>query len=606
MNRKEYTRDIMLKGLTEYFKSQGYQVEEYNDRFLPARVPLYCKKEKKGKTDEIVIDFTTANIISKDTFFPTDVIDGVKIHEASPVRFYQYYFIKAKTYLAYPDYVEENEDFSDFKKVCSDRGIGLLKTSETKIEEIIKPRSLFEDICKKLNIKNYDAKMELEYHLRNCLHYFVYYPEPIFKKRAITNRTEQNIPFILIDKLCELKNVAYKKELITLAFKYRREARDDYDIAEKCITQLWKKYLGLDYPNIQRRVENILQRDEEYREHFVHQFQVFLIGTYILDSIYPEISETFKSKYECKIENVWLPAATFHDFSYGLQNFDTWLMQFFEETLRVKYSQTKENLNILNLDAAMIREALYDNIKKMVNQLKNEWEKNEKENLIRFFYEKAVRDRNHSVLSAISLLKLYDYADKKNIKIKESAILQAAIGIGGHDEDIWESLCGCQGYRRSHRDLPTEEKCIDGCGRTLWSPKRNRIYKEKILDGRPRNNIENYRCEEWEKAVMDRRLFEKIKFEESPILFLLIYCDNVQDWGRITSSDKKISNDLSSLKAINIEEKDGKISICVNLQSSGEEEKEDEIERMAWCLKDDRFKVYINEKLKIMNGNGGE
>ncbi len=604
MSSKEYTSDEMLKVLKEHFRNQGYKVEEYNDKFLPARVPLYCKNESKA--DEIVIDFTTTNIISKETFFPTDIIDRVRIHEAAPVRFYQYYFIKAKTYLAYPDYVEESEDFNDFKKVCKDRGIGLLKTSETKIEEIIKPRTLFEDICKKLGIKNSDTKMELEYHLRNCLHYFVYYPEPIFKKRAITGRTEQNIPFILIDKLCELKNVAYKKELNALAFKYRKEARDDYDIAEKCITQLWKKYLGLKYPNIQRRVENILQRDEEYREHFVHQFQVFLIGTYILDSIYPEISESFKSKFKCKIENVWLPATTFHDFSYGLQNFDTWLMQFFEETLRVKYDQTKENLNLLNLDAAMVREALYENIKKMVNQLKNKWEKNEKENLIRFFYEKAVRDRNHGVLSAISFLQLYDAADKKNVKINERAVLQVALGIGGHDEDIWESLCGCQGYRRSHRDLPTEEKCIAECHRALWSPKKNRIYKEKISDIGASHNIEEYRCEKWEKAVMDKRLMEKIKFKDDPILFLLIFCDNIQDEGRITSSDEKITNDRSSLKGINIEEKDGKISICVNLQSYEEEEKDKEIERMAWCLKDDRFKVYINEKLKIMNGSGGE
>jgi len=604
---KVYTREKMLLWLEKYFKDLGYEVDQYSEKFLPARVPLHCEKKEGNKIAEVVIEITTDRIISKNSFFPPLTVKGVKILlEASPVRFYQYYFPKASIFFAYPDYAQENAEYDDFKNVCAKRGIGLLKTSKAKIEEVVNPRPLFDEICDQLIIKNGDIKRKLEYYLRNCLHYFVYYPEPVFKRREITGKAEEKMSIVLIDKLLELKNIIYKDELKELASYYRRESRDDCEIAENCITDLWERYLGLEYPNIQRKVEDILQRDEEYKEHFVHQFQVFLIGSYILDTMYSEIANKFKEENGCEIEKVWLAASTFHDFSYGLQNFDTWLMHFFEDTLRVKNKQTKENLNILNLDAAMIREGLFDKITKMVDQLIGNWGKNNKEKVIRFFYEKAVRDRNHGILSSISLLKLCEEIDEKNRKITEKGILEAAVAIGFHDEDIWEALCGCQGYRRSSRMLPIEEdECIKRCERDPWLSKKSRIYEEKIYEKKTKKINYELRCESWERRIMKERIINKIEFENYPIRFLLIFCDNVQDEGRVTSTDKRFYRDYSSLIDVMINKKERKTIINVKLKSDELEKKDDELERVAWCLKDDRFRISINSTLRKMDGNGG-
>jgi len=481
---EEYTRDQMLQWLEQYFKSRGYVVDTYSREFLPARVPLYCKKKEGNKTEEVVIEITTDKIIRRDDFFPSLLIGSVEIPEASPVRFYQYYFPKTMIFYAYPDYVEENDEFINFKTVCEKRGIGLLKTSKTETKEVLKSHSLFSEICTQL-VDDKKTPEEIEEiigdYVENYLHYLVYYPDPVYRRRAISRRTKKDreiISFTLIDKLSELRNIIYKDDLMELASRYRQKSGDDYDIAEKYVTTLWKNYLGLDYPNIQRRVENILQRDEKYREHFVHQFQVFLIGAYILDTMYSGIASKFKEKYDCDIETVWLAASTFHDFNYGLQNFDTWLVQFFEDTLRIKSKQTKENLNLLNLDAAMIREALYDKLTKIVNQLNCKLEGDEKGKIFLFFYEKAVRDRNHGVLSAISLLKLYDDSDQENERSQKSiiigakGILQAALAIGCHDEDIWEALCGCLGYRRSPSKLPEKEDEVE---RVSWCLKDERF-----------------------------------------------------------------------------------------------------------------------------------
>ncbi|MBE3086637.1 MAG: hypothetical protein IMZ64_10530, partial [Bacteroidetes bacterium] len=340
---KEYTSTEMLEWLYEHFTSSGYEVVRYSKEFLPARVALYCtKKDNDRIVAEIVVEPTTDESLSIPGFFPTLTIPSpeaptshpVRIPGASPVRFYQYYFPNAQIFLAYPDYVKENEMFLEFKKYCVDKGIGLLKTSKSKIEEIVSARLLFDEICNRLvkasgNIKN--IKQHMEHFIQDYLHYLVYYPQPVYTRRAITGREEDikgTISFSLIDKQKGLKKIIYNKTLKELASNYRQKIDSDYDIAEKYTKKLWKQYLGLEYPNIQKRVENILQRDEVYREHFVHQFQVFLIGAFIIDMMHSEIAMKFYRKHRCSIEKAWLAASTFHDFNYGLQNFDTWLLQF--------------------------------------------------------------------------------------------------------------------------------------------------------------------------------------------------------------------------------------------------------------------------------------
>lgn len=187
---KEYTPEEMLQRLETHFKTLGYKVERYSKKFLPARVPLYCEKEK-DKTDEIIVEITTDRVISKDDFFPSIEIDHVVIPEASPVRFYQYYFPKAKICYAYPDNVEENTGFDDFKKVCEKRGIGLLKVSETGVEVLLESCPLFNKICNTLledKTKPEEIKNVISDLLDSYLHFLVYYPDPVYRRSEIMER----------------------------------------------------------------------------------------------------------------------------------------------------------------------------------------------------------------------------------------------------------------------------------------------------------------------------------------------------------------------------------------------------------------------------------
>lgn len=534
MNRA-YTVDKMLEWLEKHFKDDGYDVDTYSDEFLPVRVPLYCVKKEQNKIiDEMVIEITTDEIISKASFFPTLPIGKVLVQEASPARFYQYYFPYAKIFYAYPDYVRASKKFDEFKQVCIKRGIGLLKTSKNNIEKVVDSHSLYNDMCNQL-INKRKSRANIESTIGNYLdsaqHYLVYYPEPVYKRRAIIGRTQEQIGYVLIDKLLKLKKIAYKGKLIELASKYRQEVRDDYDIALKYIADLWEDRLGLKYPEIHMHLEEILLRDEMYREHFVHQFQVLLTGAYILDKLYKTkgflmVIQSFEKKYKCKIEDAWLAASTYHDFNYGLQNFDIWLLRFFSDTLSIENEEAKENLNLLNLDAVMVREFLSDIIRKLVELLK--LDKNTEKKARKFLYEKAVRDRNHGLLSALSILKLCEI-HKQDLKVSFDAMLQAAFAITCHDEDIWEAFSGCKGYLKSN--LP---ECGGGreCNRELWNNKKVAVHKRDVSHS---GGI-NRKCEIWEQEVMEKAIISKIKFDKWPLLFLLIYCDSVQEEGRITST----------------------------------------------------------------------
>ena len=109
-------------------------------------------------------------------------------------------------------------------------------------------------------------------YLENYLHYLVYYPAPVYRRRAITGRTVGDLSFILIDKLLELKNVTYKEELKKLEdqnFEIKRiqVIKDCFvfccytGLAFKEMSNLKKEHLvkghdGMDWIRIKRQKTN--------------------------------------------------------------------------------------------------------------------------------------------------------------------------------------------------------------------------------------------------------------------------------------------------------------------------------------------------------------
>lgn len=539
---QEFTTDGIFQILKAFLiKDRGFNEREtikYPKNLGPVRVPLHSiKTNKKAKiVDEAVIDIFTSKTIVKEEFFPIIPTEDFNILNASTTIFYQYYFPKAKVYLAFPNYLVKDSEYEDVKNICLKQGIGMLEVSNDNVIEVIPSISLLSVILKDIR-ENRSRKKTIKAiigdYLENYIIRLVYYPEPFYKRRAIIGRMTEMISYVLIDKLLELKNISYSNKLIDLAHEYRKETRNDYNIALFRIRELWKERLDLEYPEIHMHLEEILLRDVNYRDHFVHQFQVFLIGAYILDKMYEmksysEVLASYEKKTNHKIEDAWLAASTYHDFNYGLQNFDTWLQQFFSDTLSVNNEEAREGLSFLNLDAAMVRESLTNILSNLISFFKLKTIPEKK--VQRFFYEKSVRDRNHGLLSALSLLKLYDIQGSK--PDKEACVLQAAFAIACHDEDIWEALTNCRGF------LKRNTVCdISKCRRELCNNKAIEVHKYELS-----HKQKGRKCTMWEQDVMGEKILGQISFEDWPLLFLLILSDTVQDEGRITNASMNLEN----------------------------------------------------------------
>lgn len=563
-----YTVKQMTSWLSSYFEEQGYQAEGYSDKFLPARVPIYARKvigkDESQTIKEVVVDVINSQSIKSTDFFydlrvsRTLIKGGIELIDASSATFFQYYFPKAKVYWSYPDYVKEDDEFRRFKDLCEYYGIGLFRVGESNIEEVVLSIPLIDkefEILKEATlpiqaylesqlrqkeikelVQDVHSRLykKLDSHIEETNKYLIYYPEPEYKRREIIGRHEgRNISLTLIDKIAEIEHLRYKTNLQQLAADYRTLIEDDYQIALNLIKELWQS-IGLEYPEFQKDFEPVLLLNPRYRDHFLHQLHVFLLGCYIIDKLYEdEPIKKFKKKYKNPIEDMWLLASTYHDYNYNIQNYNEWIATFFQNTLFLDKNPTS-----LKLEECYVKEDYMFKTKELCDAFENLTV--DKTTLL-FFYEKIIDRKNHGLLGALSLLKLFDR--KGSSKIQREAILQSARAIALHDEDIWEHFSG-----RSDSDF--SKKCF----------------------------------------------LETLQFNKDPLSFLLIFCDTIQEWGRVGRLYEETAARLDDMGVSDS-------IVWVNISVRNENAfnfKKDEIDRVKKFLCDERFKI----KLKTRESKG--
>lgn len=126
--------------------------------------------------------------------------------------------------------------------------------------------------------------------------------------------------------------------------------------------------------------------------------------------------------------------------------------------------------------------------------IKNNWIA-EKNKIVQFFYKEITEVKNHCILSSMSLLKMVlvraaTFNDKNTIvkkisnnkssfnDILKDIFVPSALAIALHDCGIWKKL-----RKENNEDKPP-------------------------------------------------RILDNLEFENDPLTFLLIFCDNIQEWGR--------------------------------------------------------------------------
>jgi len=349
----------------------------------------------------------------------------------------------------------------------------------------------------------------------------------------------------LIDFVFNLKEVSYGNELRDLVNKHLNQKGDDYLFTRECFETLWRsKFDGMIYPKTLEQFESFLQHFfPEYREHFTHQFQVFLLGTIILDCLFQNPTKVFEEGKNKKddLAKGWLLTSSTHDFTYPLQKYDEWSSDFFKEQLKID-----EPLSFLELKGIYVEKTFLTRVEHLLSEIEKDfievsgYEKTILYNEIRrFFYYEIAEKKNHGLMGGSYLLKKFEGKERKEFS---DVILPAAAAIATHDDEIWQILSG-----QVNGDIKKKwEYIAEIIKAELINIEKGeniiKILKDTELDNEKKDReIASIlrKNKEWVgniyadiSNIIMKKPLSKLYLKSQPLTFLLILCDNLQDCGR--------------------------------------------------------------------------
>jgi hypothetical protein len=223
--------------------------------------------------------------------------------------------------------------------------------------------------------------------------------------------------------------------------------------------------------------EPILQKRKEYRDHFIHSFNVFLIGYYIMnkldDSLFKvDIVDINAVNNNTDKNLIWMLTSTFHDIAYPIQEIENWLNTFFCAYFGINLNY---RLNISNM-----LPPIYTDFMKMLSS----YNKNSNIN--------SIYNVNYNTIDWSFFDEINSGTMRKDHGIISSLILTHFLAI-----------------REKWMDDPTRSKNF-------------------LINHIPA-------CH----AICLHNLNNPISFDKHPFAFLLALCDEIQDWGRPSMDDNR-------------------------------------------------------------------
>lgn len=242
----------------------------------------------------------------------------------------------------------------------------------------------------------------------------------IFKKiEKKTNELERYISTPLREHILNLNCVSCKNEIIQFLYDSKNSERIEDSILT-LISKIGDKYR----PIFEDRLVNVVKKFElfnkkilpempQYRDHFVHQMIVFLIGIVILDKL--DCHELFNHAYaknanqkisKEKIEAYWFITAFFHDIAYPLQTADKW---FWKSLGYLIIESAKNNNKNLPIDSILFNADYIDCIDNLAKYHRDVLCRNDKDfrrTLIEVLYPRSEETvaMDHGIMSALMLI----------------------------------------------------------------------------------------------------------------------------------------------------------------------------------------------------------
>ena len=243
--------------------------------------------------------------------------------------------------------------------------------------------------------------------------------------------SKRHIPRILLTLVKEMHHVKLKNELIRFAenyeskdfSKYRDPLKAEYEFVLDFLSIIMETLFGIRQAKrigLAQRVERHRLEYGDYRDHFIHPFQVFLLGLVMIDSHNAKFKNLMRSQDFGHLEEAWLLASIFHDILEPLEHAE-WLGEDEGLEIGVNFRKWKE---ILALLATTYRKCGHK--KNKAKQL---------EQILMDRYETA--EKNHGVLAALDMINCISGV---NIEKTPRHVATAAQCVALHDKKIWNDL----------------------------------------------------------------------------------------------------------------------------------------------------------------------
>lgn len=229
----------------------------------------------------------------------------------------------------------------------------------------------------------------------------------------------------------ERERSAYQCEYYNLTHNHVKEIADCLSFNEK-IT----KYL-----EPLNDFQEILFQLPNYREHFIHQFNVFLIGYLILNTIN---KQQFKHFTDClhndkNVFQAWFLTSLMHDTGYPLGKAGHWSKKFLHKMFDLKDSQAEQQtLNINELLASQLLQHgaidwllfIIDEIKRIFNL-----QENDVDELKQIALNQFLTHLDEDIIAALLLVKA-----GKDTKLDDTIVSISATAIAIHSEPLQKFL----------------------------------------------------------------------------------------------------------------------------------------------------------------------
>jgi hypothetical protein len=290
-----------------------------------------------------------------------------------------------------------------------------------------------------------------------------------------------------------------------------------YAGVRNAITELWEESRkSADFLDDTQDFEHLL-KELRMRDHFIHSFRVFLLGYSIINKINQLFPEERYFKFPERGYNlIWMLSATFHDSAYAIEKTDDWMNKFFLRFLGIK---TQFFLRLPEL----LTPTYTDFLRMLSQHHKSPF---------------SIRDNFQFSFNGMD----WNYYDKVG-----EALLKKDHGVLG-------ALMLC------HR-MAIKEGFLGGDQRIASGDEYNFLYYHLSAA----------------HAISVHNIDVVIDFKRHPFAFMLVLCDEIQDWGRSEDDDK---NEFIAIEELGVEK--GQVPV-VSLKLNASNGK---IEKLAAKLSD--------------------